>query len=259
MLRLARTVGMRAVAQSNPGICFCSYRRTGTFHDDGGSSSSSDAGAFDIAALAARLQVGQRQVKRVIESLHEEGLHNYGEEEHISKVDAQIIAEYGFGRRLPPPRYEPKSHLHSKDSIEDGTCSFRRDAIVEDDDAAERITEIVDAILHAKQGQCHRATGLIKKQGIHVPSGGGKGTRYELIPFDPSTGKDFHSEKLTIGTNGLRGVLRNHTGRVLGRFIAKHRRPGMLKCDRCGVWGYSELQPGNHGYMDGCLGFCGRS
>ena len=106
MLRLVRTAGTRAVVQSSPGICLCSYRRIGTFHDDGGSSSSSDAGAFDIAALAARLQVGQRQVKRVIESLHDEGLHNYVEGEHIPKRDAEIIASGASNGACHPQRHQ---------------------------------------------------------------------------------------------------------------------------------------------------------
>ena len=228
-----------------------------------GSSSSSDAGAFDIAALAARLQVGERQVKRAIESLHEEGLHNYEAGEHIPKSDAEVIALLGLGRRLPPPpipkdaklNFEHESWEESAESVANESRSLGQENSLE----CERdMDDIIDAVLNAKQGQCHRATALIKRQGIHVPPGGGKDTRYELIPYDPSTGKDLHSQKLILGTNRDRKVFRNQ--RLIRQFLTQFRRPGMLKCDRCGTWWDSLSQTRYHSKNDGgCLGFCNRS
>ena len=64
-------------------------------------SSSSEDQPFDMTALARRLRVKRKDVKHVIENLQEQGLPRYEDDDHIPKLDAKIIAEFGFGKKLP--------------------------------------------------------------------------------------------------------------------------------------------------------------
>jgi len=210
---------------------------------------SGEATIFDVRALAARLQVSERKVRRAIEALSEEGLPRYAEGDHIPSSDASVIAELGLGVPLSP-REGPAGAA----GLGQGPRAGRPDAsqcAAPTPLGTQELEAMVAAGIQARIADIHKLVRELAKR---------------EYGFDVRTSKGMH---VVVATNGNRfplmdrvnkGSLTRKTnssvdGKALLSFVASNRDPGKARCRRCHRWFDMYAEAPTHG-DEHCLGFC---
>lgn len=205
-------------------------------------SSSTEERPFDIVALSTCLRVRLKDVKHVVDELHQEGLPKYAEGEHIPKSDVHVIAELGLGLQYPPPRGPKVSPQHGFAAKGDPIAlACHSDADPEDAELKHRLEKVCRSQPSGRLFDELRRCGfrLGGDRGHHIYSHAGHKFVLRQTRWDPAV--DFPK---------------------LWSFVAAERWDGMY-CGRCQSWfKQEELDDAHHAGSaeyapdGGCLGAC---